>query len=174
MSQLISTEYRAMQAQFHTERPDYGVSSGKYVDHVAGLAEKLGTRDILDYGCGKALLAKGLPFPIQSYDPCIPDFNRTPVPADIVVCTDVMEHIETECLDAVLDDLQRLTKRLLFLDVACRPAKKFLPDGRNAHITIQTPNWWLGKLLARFNLHSYQANDGSFVAILMPLEPRDA
>lgn len=168
MSQLISNEYRDLQQAFHTERPDYGISSGKYVDQVRHLAEQIKTRSILDYGCGKALLAKGLPFPIQSYDPCIPEYSRKPEPADIVVCTDVLEHIEPMCIDAVLEDLARLTQKLLLIDVACRPAKKFLPDGRNAHLLQCEPHWWLSKLMPLMRLHSFQENDGAFVAILLP------
>lgn len=162
---LITPDYRILQERLHAERPDYGTSSGKYVEQVRAIAEQLKTRDILDYGCGKGLLARGLPFPIQNYDPCVGEFNRRPDPADFVVCTDVLEHIEPSCIDEVLDDLQRLTKKTLLLNVACRPAKKFLADGRNAHIIQQTPNWWLGKLLPRFALHSFQATAGDFTAI---------
>jgi hypothetical protein len=29
-----------------------------------------------------------------------------------------------------------------FLIIATSPAKKFLPDGRNAHLIVETPGWW--------------------------------
>jgi hypothetical protein len=167
---LITDAYRALQRDFHTARPDYGTSSRKYVDQVLAMSKQLDTRDILDYGCGKAFLQKGLPFPIQNFDPCIDEYNRVPKPADIVVCTDVMEHIEPACIFSVVEDLARLTKRILLLDVACRPAKKFLPDGRNAHLTIEKPNWWLLQFMHEFELHSFQAQEGMFTAILFPLQ----
>ncbi len=162
---LITPEYQALQSQFHLARPDYGISGSKYVEPVLSFAEKLQTRDILDYGCGKATLQKGIPFPIQNYDPCNAEYERRPTPATIVVCTDVLEHIEIDCLKAVLDDIRELTKQLLFVNVACRPAKKFLPDGRNAHLIQENPNWWLTWLLPRFNLHSFQAGNGDFTAL---------
>jgi hypothetical protein len=168
---LITPEYQSLQTQFHNARPDYGISSRKHIDHVLHLAKNLGTRDILDYGCGKAMLQKGIPFPIQNYDPAMSEYTRRPMPADLVVCTDVLEHIEPTCLKDVMDDLRSLTRKCLLLDVACRPASKILPDGRNAHLIIETPNWWLSWLLPRFNLHSFQATEGSFTALLFPNDP---
>ncbi len=165
---LISDEYKSIQHQFHYDRPDYGMSGSHHCDHIQELASKLNTRDILDYGCGKATLQKGIPFPIQNYDPCIDEYSRRPNAANFVVCTDVLEHIEPECLKEVLDDIRLLTKQLLFVNVACGPAKKFLPDGRNAHIIQETPNWWLTWLLPRFNLHSFQAHEGGFTALMTP------
>lgn len=167
---LITPKYQEQQSQFHIARPDYGTSSAKHIDVVLSLAKNIGTRDILDYGCGKSTLQKGIPFPIQNYDPCIPEFSKTPAPADLVVCTDVLEHIEPECLAAVMDDLRRVTKKALFVNVACRPAKKTLPDGRNAHLIIQNPNWWLTWLLPRFSMHAMQCTSGDFTAVLFPIE----
>ncbi len=167
---LITPEYKQLQEQFHNERQDYGISGKRHIETVLAFSQKLNTRDILDYGAGKGTLQKGLPFPIQNYDPCCPEYAARPIPANLVVCTDVLEHIEHECLSEVLDDLANLTKQVLFLNVSCRPASKFLPDGRNAHILQQTPNWWLTWLLPRFNLQSFQANEGEFTALLTPLK----
>lgn len=165
---LITPAYQALQEKFHLDKPDYGTSSSRHSDTIVSLAKNLDTRDILDYGCGKALLQKGIPFPIQNYDPCMPEYARRPITADLVVCTDVLEHIEHDCLKAVLDDITTLTGKLLFLNVACRPAKKTLPDGRNAHLIQETPNWWLSWLLPRFALHSFQSTGGDFTALLIP------
>lgn len=165
---LITPEYHKLQSAFHLQRPDYGMSGAKHVEHILSLAKKLETRDILDYGCGKATFQKAIPYPIQNYDPCMPEYARRPEPADIVVCTDVLEHIEPNCLDAVLADLAALTKKVLFTNVACRAAAKFLPDGRNAHLIQESPNWWLARLLPHMDVHSFQSGPGSFTAILTP------
>ena len=47
---------------------------------------------------------------------------------------ELMEHIEPECLEEVLDNLQWLSLKAVFLVIATRPAKKMLADGRNAHL----------------------------------------
>src|SRR6266705_2117326 len=108
---FLTPEYQELQHKFHIDRPDYGVSGQKHCEHLLEFCKKMNTKNVLDYGCGKATLQRGLPFPIQNYDPCIDEYSKRPVPADIVVCTDVLEHIEPECLKAVLDDIRGLTKQ---------------------------------------------------------------
>lgn len=170
---LITPEYRTAQELFHQQRDDYGRSGHKWAEHVRQFCEQLKTRDVLDYGAGKETLQRALPFPIKMYDPCIPHLSTPPEPADFVVCTDVLEHIEPDCLDAVLDDIARLTKKLCFLEVATRPAVKFLPDGRNAHLIQWPASWWLPKITARFDLQSFQnMNGGSFVVLGTPYPPQ--
>jgi len=170
---LYTEEYKQLQEKFHVDRPDYGTSSHRWCEMIVQTAQKLQTRDILDYGCGKAHLQKGIPFPIQNYDPFIPEYSTRPSPAAIVVCTDLLEHIEPACLDDVLSDLHELTLDMLFLNVATRAASKFLPDGRNAHLIQESGNWWLQKLLPRFELTSFQVGKGEFTAIMTPIRVED-
>ena len=35
--------------------------------------------------------------------------------------------------------------------VACHPAKKYLSDGRNAHLIVENPEWWKCKLQTVLN-----------------------
>ena len=167
---LITPEYQALQQKFHEDRPDYGTSSPRHVEFILDIAKKMNTRSILDYGCGKAGLQKGIPFPITNYDPCMPEYAKRPEGKyDIVVCTDVLEHIEHECLIEVVADLAALTEQVLFLNVATRPAGKFLPDGRNAHLIQESASWWLReRLLYSFDLTSFQVGKGEFTCILVP------
>jgi hypothetical protein len=74
----------------------------------------------------------------------------------MVTCIDVLEHIEPDCLDNVLDDLERLAEVLVFLTIHTGPAAKVLSDGRNAHLTQQPIEWWLPKIWNRFDLHTVQ------------------
>lgn len=167
----ISDEYRALQRQFHHDRDDYGRSGHKWADKVLGWADQLQSHEILDYGCGKQTLQKAIPYPITNYDPCIAGCDDDPVPHDFVVCTDVLEHIEPDLVDNVLDHIASLTKKLCFLTVATRPAVKFLPDGRNAHLIQEGPAWWLHKIVDRFDVQSYQrTSDGEFVVLAFPKE----
>jgi FkbM family methyltransferase len=143
---LISDEYRKLNARLHDDNPLYGTSGTKYVDTVLRLAKQMETTSILDYGCGKGLLAKGIPFPIWEYDPAVPGKDESPRPADVVVCTDVLEHIEPEHLSSVLSDIARCTTKVGFLVIHTGPAQKTLPDGRNAHLIQQPAKWWEKKL----------------------------
>lgn len=151
---LISPEYKALNTQLHRENTAYGTSGRNYSDMVEAVCRILKTRSVLDYGCGKGTLAARLPFSIANYDPCIPGLDSPPSPATVVVCTEVLEHIEPENLDAVLDDLARLTLRLVVLTVALGPAEKTLADGRNAHLIVRTEEWWNERIEKRFRLCS--------------------
>lgn len=163
---LITSAYQDLNAKLHEERPDYGTSGQKWAPVVQMLMQEYGCASVLDYGCGKQTLQRALGFPIHQYDPCLPEFCAAPEPADLVVCTDVLEHIEPECIDSVLDDLKRLTGKAAFFTVATGPAKKSLPDGRNAHILQRPAKWWLPMLWERWELMGFRDMGGEFMVIL--------
>lgn len=164
-----SPEYAALQTRFHQERSDYGISGMRYADQIMQLAKSMNTRDILDYGCGKATLQKNIPFPIQNYDPFIEEYNHAPHPAELVVCTDVMEHIEPEFVASVLAEINGLTNKLAFFQIATGPASKVLPDGRNAHLIQQSGNFWLTKLIeAHFSIRQFQDMGKGLIVICTP------
>lgn len=171
---LISDEYRALNAQLHRDRPDYGTSGHRWAKAVMDLAKQYGAYTVLDYGAGKSTLKNALPplaehgIRFEEYDPAVPGLDAPPSPADLVVCTDVLEHIEPDCLDAVLADLRRCTLKVAFLEIATRPAVKTLADGRNAHLIVEPPEWWLPKLDARWSSVGIFAGSGSFVYIGVP------
>lgn len=164
--ELITEEYRKQNAELHKSRTDYGANGHRHAQQLREFANAIGTKDILDYGCGKGTLSDALhEFDVRNYDPAFPELSSPPEPAELVVCGDVLEHIEPQCLDAVLDDLKRVTKRVLFATIATRPAKKFLPDGRNAHLIQESMMWWLPKLDERFIIGSIHNMGGEFIAI---------
>lgn len=140
----------------HEQNPHYGVSGERHKSLVKQLAIQIGSTDILDYGCGKETLRKSLHrFSVTGYDPAIPGLDKTPEPHDIVYCGDVLEHIEPECLDAVLDDINRVMKQAGILIVNSDPACKFLEDGRNAHLIQKPMHWWAEQLNKRFRICNY-------------------
>ena len=150
---LISPEYAALNASLHKSNDAYGTSGSLYADDVARFCLSLNARSVLDYGAGKGLMKKSLPatLDVREYDPAIEAISARPEKADIVTCTDVLEHIEPDYLLEVLEDINGLSVRGVFLSIACRPAKKFLSDGRNAHLIVEKPMWWLGKISACFS-----------------------
>lgn len=150
MSDLISKYMLEQNREMH-ETQNYGASGWRHVEEVLAMALAQGPgSSILDYGCGQGTLAKtlrdmGYDGDIREYDPCIPGKETLPEPATIVVCTDVMEHVEEDKVPAVLAHLKRLTAGVCFISVAIRKANKKLPDGQNAHITLKKPKWWINK-----------------------------
>jgi SAM-dependent methyltransferase len=160
---LISDAYREQNRLLHEQRDDYGRSGQQWAPYIYRLMEEEGFATVLDWGCGKGTLAAALApkgKTIAEYDPAIPGKDATPEPAELVVCTDVLEHIEPVHVNAVIRELRRVTKRKLFLNIATRPAAKTLPDGRNAHLIVQDADWWRAKLASQFDIHTWQERPG--------------
>lgn len=167
---VISEAYREQNRLLHESRDDYGRSSAKWCGYIARLANTERHNTILDYGCGKGELKAGLSdFPVVEYDPAIAGKDARPEPADLVVCTDVLEHIEPVHLNAVLRDLARVTKRKLFFAISTTTSMKTLADGRNAHLLVKPAAWWAEKLSQHFKLEVFQDHLALFVGEGVPL-----
>jgi FkbM family methyltransferase len=150
--ELISPEYIQLNKKLHEDNPMYGMGGSKHADTILKLSKELKTTDILDYGAGKMMLQKSLPFPIFNYDPCVPEISATPRPADILVCTDVLEHIENDKLNFVLDDIRRCMKKVGYLVISTRKAVKTYANGSNTHSIVQGKDWWQKKLSKFFDI----------------------
>jgi hypothetical protein len=158
--ELISETYRAEQERLHA-LGNYGTASIGYAPLVTQIIDRMGVTNLLDYGCGRQMnLLKSMrpnhKVTYQAYDPGVPALAGAPVPAQLVCCIDVLEHIEPELLDNVLDDLKRVTQAAIFCTVHTGPAVKTLSDGRNAHLIQQPMEWWMPKLWARFDIQTFQ------------------
>lgn len=163
----ITPAYIEQNRLLHDQRIDYGQMGHQHLESVRGVAQVFGVKSVLDYGCGKQTLLEALRLAYaRGYDPCIPGLDAEPVPADMVICTDVLEHIEPECIEEVLDHLKALTKRVLFATVSLRPAKKTLPDGRNTHILLKPAKWWLTQFIERFEMDTCRCTDTEIQAVL--------
>jgi hypothetical protein len=158
---MISEEYRALNLELHQRNKNYGVTGHMYAKDVLKIAVIHDCKDVLDYGCGKQTLNMALPqLKVRGYDPALPGLDKEPSPADLVVCTDVLEHIEPEHLDAVLDHMKTLTKKCFFMTIATRPAQKTLADGRNAHLIQEGLSFWVPKLDSRFDVRMIESRNG--------------
>lgn len=162
----ISENYRQLNSELHKINEHYGTSGKKYASQIHALAMSMQTQDILDYGCGKSTLAANLPFKIKQYDPAIKKYSTLPEPADMVVCTDVLEHVEPELLGDVLEHLKSLVKKKGFFIIATRPAQKTLSDGRNAHLIVENAKWWLNALWDKFKIIGFQDFGGEIFVLV--------
>jgi 2-polyprenyl-3-methyl-5-hydroxy-6-metoxy-1,4-benzoquinol methylase len=169
---LITDDYRKEQEQLH-QNPNYGVASESFAPIVAGIINKTGVDNILDYGAGKGRLMQSLQrcdiqhkFRVEHYDPAIPEWSDEPSPRDLVCCIDVLEHIEPNLIDDVLNHLQEKVLHMGFFTIHTGPAVKTLSDGRNAHLIQEDESWWLPKIMERFSLMHYnKTRDGFYVMV---------
>lgn len=151
---LISEQYKLLNQNLHNSNINYGNNGYKIAEEIIKIYNyKNSINSILDYGSGKGSLKKeliklGIPeYKIQEYDPCILEKCKEPSKSDLVICSDVMEHIEYEFLDNVLDHIFSLINKKVYFKIATRLSDKYLENGKNAHLIVEKPIWWQDKLL---------------------------
>ena len=113
---------------------------------------------VLDYGTGKGFLVERLraelPESIEvfGYDPAVDKWSCKPnfVP-DILTCFDVLEHIELDSIDSIIDDIYSMNRNFCYVVIDLQPAVKKLADGRNAHVLLAPPDWWLSRFSRLFS-----------------------
>jgi 2-polyprenyl-3-methyl-5-hydroxy-6-metoxy-1,4-benzoquinol methylase len=173
---LISDAYVQEQRRLHADPRGYGTKGRKWALFIDQVADHFGLPEILDYGAGQGSLAQelrrlGWEF-VAEYDPAIEGKDKAPAPADLVVCTDVLEHVEPDKVDAVVDHLASLARRALFVVISLVPTAKTLSDGRQAHISLHPVDWWVERLERHFRVVEVMAvkPEKQWVATLLKKE----
>ena len=83
----------------------------------------------------------------EGYDPAVKMFAGVPSRVyECVFSNDVLEHIEPNYVDQVLEHINSLASNYIWLRIDTIPARKSLPDGRNAHLILESPEWWTTKI----------------------------
>jgi FkbM family methyltransferase len=150
-----------MRMHLQGEQMFAGNSLLPHVPRIKRLIDATGAKTILDYGAGKGLqyrpqkivvdgrqVADGIAEywdvdEVRCYDPGYAPHNRLPEEQfDGVVCTDVLEHCPEEDLPWILEEIFGYARSFVYLNVACFPARKTLPNGENAHATVRPAQWW--------------------------------
>lgn len=147
--EYIANEYRRL----HALGKFSGESLKPHVPELKELIERYQIQSILDYGCGKAALHKKnvLGDYVALYDPFYAPYSTKPSGKfDLVICTDVLEHVPEEDIEGTLGELIDYANKVLFLAIAIRPAHKSFDNGQNVHLTVWLKDKW-EKLIERLN-----------------------
>ena len=152
-----------------------GISLTPLVPTLVNITKENNCKTLLDYGCGKAIPYDkdrcnevGLKNPVQElcniesfdlYDPAYEKYaTLLDKKYDIVVCTDVLEHIAEQDIDYVLTEILSRSNKIVFLNISCQPALKHFKEGKfkgkNVHISVFDPSWWghkIGNIWNKFN-----------------------
>jgi hypothetical protein len=151
----VSENYKEQYRIMHDSDPR--MFPGQQTLHVAPFIERIikeyGCKTVLDYGCGKGLqysingvhLDWGVE--LSLFDIGVLEYSIKPEGTyDLVISTDMLEHCETEDIPEILRELNDFADKFVLVSISTRPAKKLLPDGRNAHLTVQPPEWWISEI----------------------------
>lgn len=155
---MISDNYKEQLQQHRAENPEWGSTAAKYagLDVIRMLQRVRQATTVLDFGSGKGTLAEYIranadqldrEIEVFEYDPSVPGKDVLPERQfDMIVSTDVMEHIEPEQLIATLNWLNDHAKLAQFHVIACGPTNRRLPDGRDVHLIQQSIKAWRGMM----------------------------
>jgi hypothetical protein len=135
-------------------RPNWGHGGTQHVEPILAEFRSRGGSTAIDYGCGLGNILTKLQTSGQArrtqfsgYDPGVERYAELPEsPVDVVISTDVLEHIEPDRLQSCLKHIRWLTGSWAYINVHTGPANAILPDGRNAHLIQQPAEWWAKRL----------------------------
>lgn len=143
----LSKEYLEQLSHLHNTTK-FGSGGTNLPSTILPYLDKI--QSLLDFGSGKGYFSNTVKelykeIDLYTYDPVTSPIEL-PTSVDMTYSSDVLEHIEPAHLDETLDMLFNITTKYQYHLIACHPAKKKLNDGRNAHLIIETPEWWKNKL----------------------------
>lgn len=172
-------EYAKLQEEMHLTQY-YGYRGGENLElisrSVVFLFDKLRRPiEVLDYGCSDARLSVELyklfnAINVRNYDPFNPVYSNEPDNQyDITTCCDVMEHVEEQCVENNIKYIADKTRLIAIFQICLVDAVKILSDGRNAHITQKSIQWWAKQISKYFNIGEavYTAEYAYFVCQAM-------
>ncbi len=163
---LFSSQHIEAQRRVHEECPAYGSASLVFAPMVSELINANKVQTLLDYGSGLGQVPSNLELDhevkVQLYDPAVEQFVAEPQPAEMLICLDVLDVVEQDCIDEVLDHLQRLTQKMAFISVNTAAADESANKGLKYHPV----EWWLPKLMQRFELHYFSRIGNGFVVVV--------
>ena len=127
------------------------------VNEISLFIDYLKPKNILDYGCGNGVLLKLLKHKytkinIDGYDPAIKEFSVIPNNHyDMIINTDVLEHIPKSDIGDVVNHIKSLSNNVFFC-LHHGKAWTILPNGENAHTTIEPKEWYHNLMKKYFDI----------------------
>ena len=141
---------------------------------------------LIDFGCGTGRPARAFQeagIHVTAVDfavNCLDEGVKVPfrqaclwnLPDDMIAtygfCTDVMEHIPPEKVDAVLANIRAATTDGVFFQIATRPDTMGRLIGRTLHLTVKSADWWAHRLRLAWPNVTVKAGVGSMTAVCWP------
>lgn len=176
---VCTPQHAARLKALHAKDPNFGVIGNLWAPRVAKLMWNHGYTSLLDYGCGRSGLAAAVKrewpayppegrYAFSEYDPAT--MPGTPSPADLVTNIDVLEHVEADCLNAVVADIYRCMNKAGLITISLRNARK----NSKTHPNVHPRHWWKARLQLAFVVDEIEVLDpkkaeSELACIVMPL-----
>lgn len=144
---LISDRNRAAYAAHFAAIENKPLRPSHWQRRIRDFCKALEPASILDYGCGRRRLERFAKLPnLRNYDPGLEAYSADPEAAELVVCLHVLEHVEPDCLTAVLEHLWSKTERVALLAISTEDGSERFADGRRLHCLVLDPDEWAHEL----------------------------
>jgi len=173
MKNLISNKYKDLIVQRH-KKTKWGGAVEHKQKFIKKHADEYSCKSILDYGSGygmmKQLMQEDYPneYEIHEYEPGIVGKDLDPIACDMTISFDVLEHIEPNKIDNVLQHIYDKTNKIAYHNICCIPAQGSFPDGRNFHLLVKKPSWWIKKFEDKWDIISSSSGaKDKFLRILL-------
>lgn len=158
LENLVSSEYRNLLEEKHSKwKGMWGGHINTKIKFIYKYALEYDCKSILDYGAGSSHFINDInklypdhSFTINEYEPGRKELAKDPPVSDMIVCLDVLEHIEPEKLDNVLEHIYNKTNKIMYFSACTVPAHGTFPNGQNLHLIIENKEWWEEKLSKYF------------------------
>jgi hypothetical protein len=128
--------------------------------YVRRFGKMIGATSLLDYGGGRGMQYRLGPITtaeetfadplaylgieqVVCFDPGL-DRELPSGKFDLVICVDALEHCDRQDLPWIVRQLFEKARLGVFANIASYPAAKALPNGENAHCTVEDTAWWMG------------------------------
>tara|TARA_Y100000590_G_scaffold467574_1_gene646922 strand:+ start:1172 stop:1795 length:624 start_codon:yes stop_codon:yes gene_type:complete len=169
-NEIFSKDYSEtikLYKKMHLEGTDFdnaentfdGKSLRFFIEPIKKIILQTQAKSLIDFGCGKAkyyleqININNINYEnvvqyweindYKLYDPGVEKYSKYPnKKADALLCIDVIEHIPEKDVIKFINEIFKLSNKFIFMNIACYPAIKNLPDGRNVHLTIKDPDEW--------------------------------
>jgi hypothetical protein len=123
-----------------------GHSLVPHIAEIDRLMAEHGCDTLLDYGCGKAAYWPDH-WRVTGYDPAYEPYSQRPGGTyDMVICTDVMEHIPESATASTLREIFGYSRRWVYLSISTRTSDKQMPAGGSVHVNVKPRTWWQEQL----------------------------
>lgn len=160
---FMNWKYTNQYIKIYEDVPQYGKTGRHYSKVLNHIIKSNNVNSLFDFGCGqnaKIINYLNERFPSiksRGYDPAIV-YNTELVSNifphgekfDILISTDCLEHIPSDELPQCWQLFYELSPKCMFHAISTRKAQKILPDGTNAHKTVESPEWWRNEFARNF------------------------
>jgi 2-polyprenyl-3-methyl-5-hydroxy-6-metoxy-1,4-benzoquinol methylase len=146
---------------------DFGCGPGRSALPLLKAGLNVHLIDITEEALDIEIFLQHMKSSLRFTESCLWDLPADLEPAEWILCFDVLEHIPEEKLASVLSGISSRMIKGGLLSIHLIEDQFGQVIGERLHLTIQSADWWKGKISQFFCLHKELFNDGTVLILLV-------